>query len=276
MVHVRGRFEPGRARDVMGPEDPRGGGRRRDGCVRWTAPRDGTHARAKPVGGRARPGFAGPMRPFGGPMRPFGGPMRPFGGPVRPFARTMEQRAARTLEGRGPQGGGGAVDRDTELQGHGHLVLGHVPRLDDGGPATDEVADLGQQVGAVEQLLRQGPRAGVVEGHGVHPALHPARDGGGHEVAQVGQHLGFGCQRADEHEVAVDPAQQQRGVEVAVLHRRDPGAVVLEQGVAEAVGGHRDDDVVAPGAGHVRPRGRPEGPPAAGRSRPSPHSSRPS
>ena len=84
---------------------------------------------------------------------------------------------------------------------------------------------------------------------------HPVGDVGWHERAVVGEHLGVRGQRADEHEVGVDPVEQQRGVEVAVLHGGQARAVVRQQRVAQAERRHGDHGVVPPGAGHVRREG---------------------
>ena len=167
----------------------------------------------------------------------------------------VEQPAACALERLGPQRGRGAVDGQAQRERDGDLVLGDVPRLDEGRAVTHDAADLVEQVGAVEQLLGERARGLVVDGDAVHPVAHPVGDVGRHQGAVVGEHLGVGRERADEDEVAVDPGEQQRRVEVPVLHRRDPGAVVLQQRVAEAVRGHRDDRVGATGARHVRREG---------------------
>ena len=183
--------------------------------------------------------------------------------------RAVEQLASGALEGHRPQLGGGAVDRHAELEGHGDLVLGDVPRLDDGGAARHEASDDVEQVGSVEQLLGERSGRRVLQCHDVQPFAHPATDVRRDEVTVVGEHLRPGRHRADEHEVGVDPVEQQRRVEVAVLHRRQPGTVVGQQGVAQAERRHPDHDVVTPGSGGVRREGVGQGGLQLRRSRPS-------
>ena len=109
----------------------------------------------------------------------------------------------------------------------------------------DQLAQLGDQSGSVEQLGRQRPRAAVgttTQRKRVSQPLGRLRRDEGTVVVEhlAGRRLG-----TQEHEVArLDAVQQQLRLEVAVLHRRDPLDVVRQQRFADAVGRHGDDHVL--------------------------------
>ena len=119
-------------------------------------------------------------------------------------ARPPEQAPSRGLERLGPQRRRRAVDRDTEGDGHGHLVVGDVPRLDDGHAARHPIAELVEEVRAVEELRGEGAGPEVVDDDEVQPRPHPVGDGGRDDVVRRPSSTSAEAARAHEHEVAVD------------------------------------------------------------------------
>ena len=78
-------------------------------------------------------------------------------------ARVDEQATTGALERQRPKLRCGAVDRHVEREREIHLGIGDVPRLDEGGPRPDVLADPGDEVGPVEQPGRDGPGRPVVD-----------------------------------------------------------------------------------------------------------------
>ena len=74
-------------------------------------------------------------------------------------AGLTEEPAPRALEPQRPQAGRCPVDRHSESARHLLLGVGHVPRLDQSGPPGDQLAEVFEQVGPVEQLRGDRARA---------------------------------------------------------------------------------------------------------------------
>ena len=171
-------------------------------------------------------------------------------------AGLLEQPAPGALEAERPQPRRRAVDRRVERQRHRHLVVGDVPRLDEGRPSRDQPSQLVDQVGPVEELLGDRPVARV--GHLEHVEARAGRRPplGRDEREVVVEHLGGRRLAHHEHEVAGDAVEHQQRQQVAVLERRDPVAVVRQQRLAEAERRERDDHVLVVTPGLAQRRGR--------------------
>jgi hypothetical protein len=168
------------------------------------------------------------------------------------YAGLAEQPASRALEPDRPQVRRRAIDRRAELEGDVHLVVGDVPRFDERGPVTDEPAQVVDEVGPVEQLGCHRPGPGVRHLEHVEVGTGVVAPPLPHERQVVVDHLRLGCLAAHEHDVAVlDPIDQQRREQVAVLQRRDPVVVVGQQRLADAERRQCDHDVLDPGPGAV-------------------------
>ena len=156
-----------------------------------------------------------------------------------------EQPPALALERDRPELGARPVDRHVEGEGEGHLMLGHVPRFDEGRPAADGRAQLRDQVRPADEASRHGTRRPVVPFHDPDPALDPCPAVGWQEGRVVVDGGLLGTAGRDVHELARrDASRDKDRTEVAVLERRDPVAVMREQRFADAVGRKGDEDVV--------------------------------
>jgi hypothetical protein len=125
----------------------------------------------------------------------------------------------------------------------------------EGRSSGQQAAYFGHQVGAIEELRRDGPRRLVREVDDVQSASGTRVAGEGEIVVDDSR---LGAARADEHQMAgADAAQHQRRQQVAMLEGRQPASVVTHDRRRDAEGRQRDHDVFVR---HVlavqRPRGR--------------------
>ncbi|MGY1705369.1 hypothetical protein ACI79C_12410 [Geodermatophilus sp. SYSU D00697] len=141
-----------------------------------------------------------------------------------------QQSPARALEAEWPQLRRGPVDRHVEPPGDLHLGGRDVPRLDEGRPPTDPVAEGVEQVGAVQQLGRDRPARAIGHDDDPQPTPH-VRPGSLRHQRQVVVHRGrVRFARPDEDQPATrDAVQDQDGDQVPVLQRRDAVDVVRQQ-----------------------------------------------